>query len=169
MSGRARPRVLVAGIGNSDRGDDGLGPAVISRLRGEVPEGVRILECSGDVLALIQEWAGFSTVIVVDAAAPLGQAGRIHRLDLTGEPLPVAFACSSTHAFGVAEAVELARSLGRLPSHLIAYLVEGSRFDIGAPFSPAVAKAADRVAERILVELSRISGARQPEGADRHA
>jgi len=37
MSGSDRPLVLVVGIGNSDRGDDGVGPAVARRLRGRVP------------------------------------------------------------------------------------------------------------------------------------
>ncbi len=169
MSGGGRTGVLVAGIGNPDRGDDGLGPAVANRLRGRVPAGVRILERNGDVLALIEEWSGCTAVVVVDAAAPLGRPGRIHRLDLTGQPLSGGLARSSTHAFGIAEAVELAGSLGRLPGQLIAYLVEGERFDIGAPLSPLVAEAVDRVAERILVELSRMSPARRAEGAGGHA
>jgi len=169
MSGDSRPRVLVAGIGNPDRGDDGVGPAVANRLRGSVPAGVRILERSGDVLALIEEWDGFFAVVVVDAAAPIGRPGRIHRLDLTGQALSVGLARSSTHAFGIAEAVELARNLGRLPGHLIAYLVEGERFEIGASLSPGVAEAVDRVAERILLELSRMSATYRAEGAAEHA
>jgi hydrogenase maturation protease len=163
------PRVLVVGIGNPDRGDDGFGAAVIARLRGRVPPAVRVLECSGDVLALIDEWAGFSTVIVVDAATMIGRPGRVHRLDLTHRPLPLGFVRSSTHAFGIAEAVELARSLDRLPRHLITYLVEGEHFYIGAPLSPVVAEAVDEVIGRIVVDLARISAARRAEGAVQHA
>ena len=169
MSGADRPGVLVVGIGNPDRGDDGFGPAVADRLRGRVPSGVRVLERSGDVLALIEDWAGFSAVIVIDAAAPISQPGRIHSFDLAADPLPVGFARGSTHAFGIAEAVELARSLDRLPCRLVAYLVEGSRFVIGAPLSPPVAAAVDLLVEHVLVELSRMPAARQPDGADRHA
>ena len=161
--------VLVAGIGNPDRGDDGVGPALARRLRGRTPAGVRAIECGGDILALIEEWAGFSAVIVVDAMAALDRPGRIHRLDLAARPLPVAFAGGSTHAFGLAEAVELARSLGRLPARFVAYLVEGERFDIGTPLSPAVAAAVERVARRILAELARIGPAGEGEGAIRHA
>jgi hydrogenase maturation protease len=169
MSSGDRPTVLVAAIGNPDRGDDGFGPTVASRLRGRPRAGVRVVERNRDVLALIDEWARFSAVIVVDAAAPISRPGRIHRLDLAGQPLPAAFARSSTHALGVAEAVELARSLGQLPRHLVAYLVEGERFDIGTPLSPAVAKAVGKVVECILAETSRISAPRQLEGAAKHA
>ena len=167
--GGERPRVLVAAIGNPDRGDDGVGPAVAARLRTEVPAEVHVLERSGDVLALIAEWDGFADVFVVDAAAPIGRPGRIHRLDLASQPLPDGLAGSSTHAFGVAEAVELARSLNRLPRHIIAYLVEGECFEIGAPLSPAVAAAVDSVAERIGDELALLSARGRAEGAAEHA
>ena len=166
MSSGGPLSVLVAAIGNPDRGDDGFGPAVADRLQGRVPAGVRVIECGGDVLSLIEEWAGFSAVLVVDAAAPIGRPGRIHRLDLHGPSPLVAFARGSTHAFGIAEAVELARILGRLPRHLVVYLVEGERFDIGARLSPAVNDAVDRVAENILAELSRRSAALQEGSAD---
>jgi hydrogenase maturation protease len=169
MSGSVRPDVLVVGIGNPDRGDDGFGPAVASRLRGRVPPGVCILERGGDVLALIEEWAGFSAVVIVDAAAQISRPGRVHRLDLTHCSPSAGFARSSTHAFGIAEAVELARSLDQLPSRLIAYLVEGERFDIGAPLSPVVAEAVGEVVERIVVEFARIAAARQAQGAAEHA
>ena len=169
MSAGIEPRVLVVGIGNPDRGDDGFGPLVASRLRGCVPPAIRILERGGDILALIEEWDGFAAVFVVDAAAPATRSGRVYRLDLTAGELPVGLAPGSTHAFGIAETVELARSLDRLPRHLVAYLVEGERLDIGTPLSPMVAKAVDEVVRRIIVELSRLSAARRPAEAAEHA
>ena len=90
----------------------------------------------------------------------------MHRLDLTDSPLSIGFAAGSTHAFGVAETIELARSLGRLPERLIAYLVEGERFATGAPLSPAVAVAVAEAAQRIVTELSAIL---EPKGDAEHA
>jgi hydrogenase maturation protease len=168
MSGGDQVRVLVVGIGNPDRGDDGFGPAVARRLRGRHPSGACILERSGDAIALIEDWVGFPSVIVVDAVAPISEPGRVHRLDLTGSPLPIGFAPRSSHAFGIAETVELARNLGRLPRFLIAYLVEGEQFATGAPVSPAVAEAIEMVAERILAELSAIFGTGPAAGAACH-
>jgi hydrogenase maturation protease len=166
MSGIDRPLALVAAIGNPDRGDDGFGPAVARRLRGRVSPCVRILERSGDALALIEDWSGFPFVIVVDAVAPIARPGQIHRLDLSESPLPIGFAPRSTHAFGVAETIELARGLSRLPSHLVAYLVEAEHFETGVPLSPAVGDAAETVAERIVGELAKILAAK---GSGRHA
>ena len=157
MTGDSQSGFLVIGVGNSDRGDDGIGPAVISRLRGRLPAGVLAIECRGDLLGLIDEWKGLAGIVVIDAMAPRGRGGRIERLDLVGEPVAAEFAPSSTHAFGLAETIEIARSLNQLPRHLIAHLVEGERFGIGAPLSPAVAAVVDTVADRVLAELSRLA------------
>ncbi len=168
MTGAGRQSVLVATIGNPDRGDDGLGPAVGNRLRRRVPDAARVIDCGGDVLNLIEAWDGFAAAIVVDAGARMGRPGTVHRLDLmSGSPL-IASARGSTHSFGLAEVVGIARSLGRLPRLLVVYLVEGERFDIGAPLSPPVADAVERVAQNIVAEIARMSAERQ-EGMAEHA
>jgi hydrogenase maturation protease len=149
--------ILVAAIGNPDRGDDGLGTAVAAWLRGRVPVGVRLLEYRGDILGLIDQWSASDAVVVIDAAASIGCPGRIHRVDLVWQTCPAALAKHSTHGFGVAEAVELSRTLGRQPRRLVAYLVEGESFDIGARRSPAGAAAVEQAAARVLSEITRLS------------
>ena len=166
MTGTHQPSVLVVAIGNPDRGDDGFGPAVVQRLIGRVPSAVRTLQRGGDVLALIEDWDGIPSVIVIDAMAPISEPGRVHRFDLIDSPLPIGFAPNSSHAFGVAETVELARSLGRLPQYLVAYLVEGEQFGTGAPLSLAIAGAVGDVADRIVSEVLTILKAK---GKGRHA
>ena len=55
----------------------------------------------------------------------------------------------STHHFGLAEAVELARALDRLPPRLWIYGIEGKQFEQGSVPSPEVTQAIEKVAERI--------------------
>lgn len=144
---------LVIGVGNPDRGDDGVGKLVIQHLAGRVADDVALLHLSGDILALIDDWAGRAVVILIDAAAPGTSPGTIHRLDLRHDELPTDLSLSSTHGFGVAEAVALARALGTLPDQLIVYAIEGANFVPGAPLTPVVAAVADTVAARIATEL----------------
>lgn len=156
MSGGAGSGLLVAAIGNRDRGDDGAGPAIARRLRGRLPAGAQVIEFGGDMVELIDAWAHAATVILVDASNPADEPGRIRRLDLAASPIPLDVAQCSTHAFGLAETVELARALGQLPPRLIVYLVEGAQFETGAPLSPPVAEAVERGAGAILAEISRL-------------
>ncbi|QSR85470.1 hydrogenase maturation protease [Methylacidimicrobium sp. B4] len=152
----SRPRpLLVAGLGNPDRGDDGFGPAVIAHLaRLALPE-VDLLAFRRP-LDLLDHWEGRGLVLVLDAALPQGKPGRLHRIDplWDWELLPPA-ASASTHGLGLAEAIELGRTLGRLPGQIILYAVEGSSFAPGAPLSPSVAAAVDEAVERIAEERRR--------------
>jgi len=150
------PPVLVVGIGNPDRGDDGVGPLVVRQVAEHLPPDlichVGIIERTGDALALIDDWAGRDAVVLVDAAAPVSV--RVHRIDLLEDRLPDDMSLSSTHAFGVAAAVGLARTLGLLPRRVIVYAVEGEQFVPGAPVSEAVAAAVAGVATLVAEEVA---------------
>ena len=79
-------KVLVVGLGNPDRCDDGVGPVVARDLSGVLPTDVAITWPSGHVLSVIAAWSGFDAVIFIDAAAPARTPGRIHRFDLARRP-----------------------------------------------------------------------------------
>jgi hydrogenase maturation protease len=144
---------LIIGIGNAFRSDDGVGIWIVRRLRGQLSSGVAVVEASGEGAALLETWKGFASVILVDAVSSGAAPGTIHRLDAATEPLRAQFFRCSSHAFGVGEAVEMARALDRLPPRLIVYGIEGANFAAGAQISPAVAEAAAEVAERLLAEI----------------
>jgi len=150
---------MVLALGNPERGDDGVGPAVAGRLQGRLPAGVGLRLCRGDLLALVEEWAGVDTLLCVDAAAPQGRPGRIHRLDLATDGLSRQLSLTSTHGFGLAEAVELARVLGLAPPRILVFAVEACSFAAGSALTGAVAAAVERVAAGILDELERLRSA----------
>ena len=146
-------KILVIGAGNPDRGDDGIGAMVARRLAQRLPGDVAVLTRSGDMLSLIDDWAAFDAVFCIDAAAAAGAPGRIHRIDLTAGALPREIALTSSHAFGLAEAVELAQALGLALPRIIVYAVEGRCFDAGAQMTPEIAAAAGVVSDRIIDEI----------------
>jgi hydrogenase maturation protease len=146
----------IIGCGNLDRGDDAAGVLVARRLHalGVEPLGVEILEQSGESFSLMDCWIGFEYVILVDATAPSGTAGQIRVWNVHADAWPEDVFPCSTHAFGVREAVELARALNRLPQTLLIYGIEGKQFSFGTPLSPEVDRAVGSVAQQLL-ELSR--------------
>ena len=132
----------VIGLGNDWRGDDGVGLEVARRLHGT--------PLDGEPIGLVEALNGSDEVVLVDAVASGAPAGTVHAFEAGSKPLPVLlFGASSTHALGLAEAVELARSLGRLPRRVIVYGIEGAAFSFGKGLTPAVAAAADRVVEEV--------------------
>jgi hydrogenase maturation protease len=145
----------VIGCGNLDRGDDAAGVLVARRLRTlvvKIPE-IEIIEHTGDSLSLMDCWVGYEHVIVVDATAASGKPGQVQVWNAHGDRLPEdAFPCS-THAFGVREAVELARAMNRLPREMLIYGIEGKEFSLGVRLSPEVERSVESVAQQLL-ELS---------------
>ena len=149
--------ITVIGVGNPSRSDDRAGLQVARRLREHVSDGTagncRIVECSGEATALMAAWANARAVIIADAVLSGASPGTVHRLDAAAEPVPASFSTRSTHSFGLAQAIELARALGQLPQRIVIYGIEGASFDHGEELSPQVAAAMPRAVDRILAEI----------------
>jgi len=150
------PSGLVVGLGNSWAGDDAAGVLVAKALRTRLPEGVALIEHEGEPTALIDAWAGKRIAIVVDAIAGEGPPGTLRCFDATNSKLPSSFAGRSTHAFTVAQAIELARSLDRLPERLLVVGIEGGSFEAGSALGRPVAEAIEPAVEKVL-ELLRMN------------
>jgi hydrogenase maturation protease len=145
--------LVVIGVGNLYRRDDGVGLLIARQVHAAAVPGVHVREETGEGAALIDAWQGTDRVILCDAVHSGAAPGTIHRLEAHRQPIPAGFFHYSTHAFSVAEAVELARALGQLPLHLVLYGVEGADFTAGVGLSPVVAQVAQEVAHRVLAEV----------------
>lgn len=128
---------LILGFGNPDRGDDAIGPLAAAQLGG----------LHANPLAL--NLSGVTTLICLDATAPTGAPGRIHEFDASSTKLPATLDMLSSHGFGLAAALELARALGDLPPSVIVLAVEGETFEPGAPLSPMVKAALPALRRRV--------------------
>ena len=144
----------VVCVGNRWRSDDAAGLEVAGRLEGALPPAVELLEHEGEPTALIDAWGDAGSLWLVDAVSSGAEAGTVHRLDASEHELPAELFRASTHHVGLAEAVELARALGRLPSQTIVFGIEGGSFAVGDGLTPAVAAAVERVAQAVREEVA---------------
>lgn len=143
------PRILVIGVGSQERGDDGVGLLVARAMGAKNLPNTTILEESGEGAALLEAWAGADAVILIDAVSSGAAPGTLHRFDARSERIPAIFSRFSSHAFGVAEAVELARTMNELPPRIVVFGIEGKAFEMGIGLSPEVVTAA-RIAVRAV-------------------
>ncbi|MEZ5931069.1 MAG: hydrogenase maturation protease [Alphaproteobacteria bacterium] len=151
----AELRTLIIGVGNADRGDDGAGLAVVTLLRerSDHADGVRLIQHWGEASGLVEAMAGWDRVLIIDAAASCKAPGDHHVFDVSTTPLPSDLTETSSHGFGVAQAIELARALGSLPRDCRVYAIEGESFEAGAALSDRVQAAVGTVAEAIMQSL----------------
>jgi hydrogenase maturation protease len=112
-----------------------------------------VLDCADEPTRLLDLWGGLDTVVVVDAIATGSAPGTLHRVDAGAGPLPRELRLASTHAMGVADALELGRAVGRAPHRVVVLGLEGARFGMGDEMSPEVAAGLDRLVAAALAEL----------------
>ena len=149
----SQPHTLVIGVGNAYRRDDAVGLIVAQHLKQQSVKGLSVLEESSSGAALIELWKEADSVILIDAVQSGMEPGTIHRLDARTQLLSSRFFRCSTHGLGIAEAIELARTLNQLPEQCVVYGIEGRSFAIGVGLSPEVERAAEQVVTRVLLDL----------------
>jgi len=140
LGARERPPfegVVLVGVGNPLRRDDGVGPAVAAAVGDDLEAGgARVLEVGQLLPELVEELVGARRVVVVDASSALPPgAVRVERLGpgpspATGAPL--------SHGCSLEELLALCAALyGVTPAVSLVSVGAGS-FEIGAGLSPVV-------------------------------
>ena len=157
----SHPVVLVLGVGNPLRGDDGLGPRTIEELEDrELPEKVETLDAGTGGLDLLHLIEGRDRVIIIDAAdldRGTGQVapGELVRFTPNQVHLMEAGDRLSFHHAGLAEVLALARALDRPLPPIVVFGVQPQDVGWGQGLSPEVEAKLPALIEAVLQEIDR--------------
>ena len=133
-------RILVAGVGNVLRRDDGFGPAVVARLDG-LPEGTRVVETGIGGVALLQEllFEPLDGLVVVDAVDRGAAPGTLFVLD---PEVAEAEHVADVHLANPERVLSMALTMGVLPERVAIVGCQPQDADeLGEALSPPVARA----------------------------
>lgn len=153
-------KVLVACVGNVLRGDDGFGPAVEQRLRGNpgLPPDMDLIETGIGGLAIVHQlMEGYAALIVVDAIDRGQLPGTVFVLEPeVSEPVALDMAdwrerFSNLHLAEPSRVFLLARALGILPPVVLVVGCQPlSSDEFSEVLSAPVQRAVDVACERVL-------------------
>lgn len=168
---RMKKSILVIGIGTEFRGDDGAGLRVAQGLqREDLPRSVAVREMKGDGAALMALWKDSSHVILVDAITAGLPPGSVIRIDARKELVPASLFATSSHSFGLAQALAISLALNELPPCVTLFGIQAKSFQVGADLSPEVQKAVRETSDAIRSELEGIVMAKDtPTSRQTHA
>ncbi|MBY0442087.1 MAG: hydrogenase maturation protease [Mycobacteriaceae bacterium] len=143
--------IVVIGIGNDYRRDDGVGPAVASAINARKLPGVRVVIGIEDPIVLLDAWSGVALAVVIDAAvASPAMPGRIRRIaSCTASQTD----SMSTHGLDVTQTLALGQALGREPHRLVLFTVEAADISHGVGLTPPVADAVPAVVSAAIAEI----------------
>jgi hydrogenase maturation protease len=145
-------RVLVLGIGNPLRCDDGVAIHVVRRLREEgLPPGIGLAELSGGWTALLDRFGECDRLIVVDAADIGLPAGSVVELDPAAIRSGAKSSLAGGHFLDLGEALALAETVGlpRPSSVRVLGIQIADTSTFSEECSPAVAAAIGEACARV--------------------
>ncbi|MBT8164749.1 MAG: hydrogenase maturation protease [Acidimicrobiia bacterium] len=138
-------------VGNRSRSDDGIGPLIAEELLSRNLD-VPVHFSNGEPGELLDLWRGLDRAVMVDAVLTgRSEPGTVQVLRAGDEPLPV-ISHASSHGIGLAESIELARSLRALPADVRLVGIEAESLEPGSELTPAVRAAIPDAIEQILTE-----------------
>ena len=143
----------IIGVGNVLMGDDGVGPAAVEALaRRGCPPGIALYDAGLACLDVLGGLDPTAALIVIDAVHAGGEPGSIYRAEVNSMAAPDAGVARglSLHEISVAPALRMEALIGREFRDVTVFGVEPDTLEWGAPLSPAVAGAVDRLVEAVL-------------------
>ncbi len=143
----------VVGVGNEYRQDDGVGLWVVRQMAKLDLPNVQLTELH-DCLDLLESWQTDQSVVVVDAVVSSSLPGTLHAIDAIAASIPTPFSSFSSHTFSLADAVQLAKNLDRLPRQLWIYGIEAQKHQMGIGLSKSVQKTALSLVKTIQHQIA---------------
>jgi hydrogenase maturation protease len=150
-------RVLILGLGNTLRGDDGVGGAVIAALaeRRDFPAWVDLIDGGLAGMKILSLLEGYEQAIIIDAADRQLVQGRWARLDLDELMVRSMFstAFGTLHEADLVDVLVIGQAMEVLPENITIYAVRAMNVDGGVALSSAVADAIPIICQAIMSEI----------------
>jgi hydrogenase maturation protease len=147
---------VVAGVG-SPFGDDQAGWRLVDLLQCRPNTPARLMKVQ-EATQLVDELAGCTRLIIVDACRGVCQVGAVTRLVWPDARIARRHS-QSTHGVGVCDALRLAEQLGRLPEVVEIFGIEVGECEPGREICHDVLQAVVELEAVIFAELSEVAHA----------
>ena len=145
--------VVIIGLGNRYRRDDGVGIVAADALNDLALPGVRVVTGIAEPLGLLDAWTGARLAVVIDAALMTpSTAGRVRRCTL--DDVAGGSDGLSSHSVDIGRTHGLGQALGRVPRAVVVCTIDVADTGHGIGLTPDVAAALPKVLDIVLTEIN---------------
>jgi hydrogenase maturation protease len=170
--GSTSPDLVIVGVGNRIRGDDGIGPTVIERLKGGQAgdaEEIHLVDAGTTGFLALEAMSGAQRAIVVDAVQTGASPGTIREYRCVDGNFETEIPEMTMHDVSFTEAMVAGRAVYDLPDDILILGVEPADISIGDELSEPAEQAAAELVELLTErrdELSTIAMPTDPTSAE---
>lgn len=156
--------IVVIGLGNRYRRDDGVGIAVADELNRLGLRGVRVVTDIVEPMSLLEAWSGAGLAVVIDGAAATAPIpGRVRRRPLSGVTAGDGL---TSHGIDLVRTHALGEALGRVPGELVLLTVDIADTGHGPGLTAEVERAVPEAVGMAVAEIDRWRRGRALRSAD---
>ena len=146
-------KILVVGLGNRLRGDDGLGVKVVEKLKQkEWGNEVSILNIGSSPINYLQEISHSKKLIAVDAIQGEKTAGSIYQLTLE-EIKQQPHQTTNAHSYSLPQVIALAKETTDLPQEVTLFGLEPSNLQFADQLSSPIKKKLPQLIKKIKTTI----------------
>lgn len=150
-------KILIAGIGNKLRGDDGFGPRVVELLSKEkLPENVELADYGTAGFMLASDLEDYDLAIFADILQKKEKSSDLQIIELNASDIDSTveeLITFSLHEARVEEMLIFARKIGTLPEKIMIIGCEPENLELKLGLSPRVEELARKAVEIILDKI----------------
>ncbi len=145
----------VIGLGNSLRGDDGIGPLIIQNLlNDENDDPVELCDAGSDPFSILEKLLQPEPVLVIDCARMGLKPGSVRKISAKDNGFLESKYGLSLHGFNLADVWKMAQSMG-VENDLIVIGVEPEKMDFNTGLSGTVKKSIPTVIQMVKEEAEK--------------
>ncbi len=148
--------IVVLGLGNLLRRDEGLGIRALERLqtRYTLPDTVQLVDGGTLGLDLLCYLEGAARVLILDAALTDGPPGTLLRA--AGDEVPSFFGMrTSPHEIALADLLAVTKLRGTEPDEVVVWGMQPAALELGWELSEPIAANLDALVDAVATELRR--------------
>lgn len=151
-------RILICGLGNRLKRDDGIGPFVIEELeKRALPANVSLVDFGTSGFKAALEIGKYDKVIFVDATKRGKQPGEVYRMTLSkedlGQSLSLASFTFSLHESDLERILATTALIDNYPQKVVVIGCEPKDLTFGLSLTREVKKAVSRIITLVLAEI----------------
>ncbi|WP_444922130.1 hydrogenase maturation protease [Microbulbifer sp. CnH-101-G] len=146
-------RWLLVSLGNRFRGDDGVGPYLLDRLRSQLKENADFLESGNDMITLVGRWKDRQVCLLDAVFSDEQPSGDLIRVNGLADVIAPSVCTTSSHGFNLREAIDLGKALDSLPRRLEIFAICAQNITCGDHLTAEVKSGAERAEQELLAFL----------------